>query len=453
MLHGFRYREGMRKPQRTRASTQNPGRYRRLALAALGCLALMCLNGCAGAANARALAAIERGEYASAVQTYRAAGSGRRLLGQIARALLLREAQADDAAHSRAAFSELTLLGTRARGMLAQLSRPEKPAALRGRALANAVALGDEVSRSQLRALAQNPDPDAADFALLALEMPRDWPELSSALQAPRAARRRAGLVVLSRSRDVALACGELTNLSAFDPLPELRAAALRPLAHCGPSAGAAIERALGDADLSVRVEALQALPRVMPERAALELDRPLGAALSIESLTAAAVLLHTSFASARAADTLSRGLSASEVWLRARAAVLVQTLPTAAIDRTALRSVLARERQPEVSLLLAIALGPADASAHAALVKLSRSGGIVAAQAARELAHLGDPAARARLHVLSGSHDPFVRASVARSLGREFGESESIAALLADPEWRVRLAAAGAVLVNTPSS
>jgi hypothetical protein len=444
----------MRKPQRTRASTQNHrGSWRRPATAALRCLWLLCLPGCATAASSRALGAIERGDYRSAVQTYRDAGASRRLLGQIARALVLREAQVDDAAHSRAAFAELGLLGTRARGMLAELSGPQQAPALRARALANAVALGDESARSELRALAGDPDPDAADLALLACDTPRDWPELSRALDAPRAERRRTALRVLSRARDVAPACPQLASLSALDPLAELRGAALRALLHCGPSGADAIAQALADPDPSVRLEALTVLARVAPERAARELDRPLGAALSVESLTAAALLLQGSFASARAADTLSRGLSSTQVSLRARTALLLQTLPAAALDRAALRDVLARERQPEVSLLLALALGSGDSVAHAALGKLSRGVGIVAVQAARELGQAGDATAHARLIALRSSRDPLVRATVARSLGRELDDRVAVVPLLADTEWRVRLAAAGALLANMPSS
>jgi hypothetical protein len=411
-----------------------------------------CLWGCAASpAQTRVVSEVQHGAYGPALQIYREQGHDRALLRAMAQAILLNDAELADAARQRAAFNEFVLLGTRARPLLEHLAEDERPNAIRARALGQLWALGDDAARARLRPLVYDTDAEVADLAYPALDARADAALLRAALSAPRSPRRLAALRVLSQFGDgTSVGLMELAEIARVDPQPSVRAAALLALERFGAPALFAFERALRDeTDASVRVVAIEAFARALPERAAPQLDQQLGAATTEESLAAAVALLRMRPARepARARDALSRGLSCVDSALRARAALLVRNLPDAERDRESLRAQLQVETNQEVKLALALALGARDPSARAALQALAQAATLPAAQAAFELAGLGDAAGAARLVALRGSPSPQTRVTVARLLGRGLRDPESIAGMLADADPEVRLAAAGAVL------
>jgi HEAT repeat protein len=239
-----------------------------------------------------------------------------------------------------------------------------------------------------------------------------------------------------------------LIEASRMDPSPQLRAAALYALERYGAGAADAFEQATQDPDEQVRGAALAGFARVAPERAELELDRQLGAAVSARSIAAAVTLLSLQPARqvARAQAALSAALSSPDASLRVQAAAALQRLPAAQLDRAGIRSRLRLEKTPGVRLALALVLGVEDPNAQRALAELSTSFSLTGAQAAAELAaHSGK--ARARLCAFSAHESALVRVSAARLIARELRDPAPIVKLLADSSWQVRDAAAGAVL------
>lgn len=412
----------------------------------------LCLSACgAGAAQTRVVSAVQHAQYAAALSTYREQGHDRALLRAMARAILENDAKLTDPQRQHAAFSELVLLGTRAKPMLEELCESERSNAIRARALAQLWALGDGAARAQLRAMALADDAAIADFAYPALDAQADAALLRAALTAPRTARRLAALRALSHvDGGVLTTLDELAEIARVDPEASVRAAALLALERYGAAAQFAFERALRDeADASVRVVAIEVFARALPESAASQLDQQLGAATSEQSLAAAVALLRMQPPRevARARDALKRGLDSLDSALRARAALLVRNLPQAQRDLEALRARLKVESDEEVKLEMALTLGAGDPVARAALQTLAQSASLPAVQAAFELAKLGDSAAEARLLTLRDSPSRLTRITIARLLGRGLRDPEAIAGLLADNDPDVRAAAAGAVL------
>jgi HEAT repeat protein len=420
--------------------------------AALLILAGLC--GCAAQASFHAVSAVERGVYSTAIRLYNENDHDPALLRDIAETLLLEEARRRDAPRRRAAFTELGLLGTRAEGLLDRLAEDKEKPEVRARALYLSMRLGDGGAREDLRGLLKDKDPEVGDVAYAALDPARDWERLSEALRAPRAGRRLIALQVIVDPRSSAppaSALSELAEVSRVDPDAAVRAAALHALERFGAAGAPALEQALQDPDEGVRTAALESLARSDPARAEPALDRQLGAATSQESLSAAVALLRMKPARqpARAWDAVNRALGSGDAALRARAATLLRALPDAPRDLDTARAQLAAETTPQVKLALALALGLDEAPARAALAELAQGRSLPAAQAAFELARLGDKLGQTRLLAARYSEQPPVRISAARSLGRELGEPQSVAGLLADRESEVRVAAAGAVLAS----
>jgi hypothetical protein len=411
----------------------------------------LCALGCAASETRHQVAsAVERGAYGDALRVYEKSGRDRAVLRALAESILVQDAERAEPQRQHQAFTELGLLGNRSRPWLERLAQPKRAKHVRVRALRLLMALGDAHARVQLRPLAFDPDPEIADIAFASLDASADREVVSSALYTPRTARRLAALALLS-APGAADSLREVEEVSRLDPQPSVRAAALFALERHGAAATSAFERALKDDDESVRVVAIEAFARAAPEQAVAYLDQQLGAAITRETLAAAAALLRMRPARepARARDALARGLSASESRLRSYAAVLVRTLPSAEKNLAAVRSRLAVESSVEVKLGLALALGTSDPAARAALFSLSQGTSLPAAQAAHELARLGDAAAYARLIALCVSPSSVTRATIARALGREQRAPQAVAALLADSDPDVRDAAAGAVLAG----
>jgi hypothetical protein len=280
----------------------------------------------------------------------------------------------------------------------------------------------------------------------LALRPEQDLPAVEAALRSPRSGRRAAALSLLRKAPAEHRAL--LIESARFDPSPQLRAAALYALERSGAQAADAFEAATQDPDEQVAAAALAGLARVAPDRAELLLDRQLGAAASTQSIDAAITLLSLKPArqEARARAALSVALSSPEAALRVQAAAALARLPSDQLDRTQLRASLRVEKTASVRLALALALGPEDPSAQRTLAELSSSFSLIGAQAAAELAARSGKA-RTRLIAFSTHTSALVRITAARLIARELRDPAPITQLLADADWQVRDAAAGAVL------
>ena len=425
------------------------------ARACLVCLGV-CFWGCATAARTEVVAHVQGGQYGAAVARYEREGKPRSVLQALSESLLMQAAQSADPEQQRAAFVELTLLGTLAKPLLESLTSADRAPLVRAQALRLSLVLGDEDARAPLRELSSSADPKVVDAAYAALDPDGDWPLLLDALRAARKERRAAALASVSRSaragnEDRELRARQrqaLSEVARFDPEPQLRAAALSALARHGVEALSAFEAGVQDADADVRSAALRGMLGLDPERARTLLDQQLGAAVSSESIDAAIALAALSPAREpeRAWSLLAAALVSPDASLRARAAGSLQLVPERVRDVAFLRTRLEAEPSRSVRLSLALALGNADPKAVQALVGLSESADLTGAEAAAELAPR-DEQARKRLRALTSHTTLLVRATAARLIARELHESDPLVKLLADASWQVRSAAAGAVL------
>ncbi|HET8940210.1 MAG TPA: HEAT repeat domain-containing protein [Polyangiales bacterium] len=410
-------------------------------------LCFLVLGGCAGsAAETRVTHDVARGDFKRALTFYEQEGRSPQLLRALSEGVLLAAARAPDPEQRRAAFVELSMLGTRAESLLEALSAPVEPLIVRAEALRLRTELGDDAARRTLRGLFDHPNPEISDSAVLALRPEQDLPAVEAALRSPRSGRRAAALTLLRKAKPEHRAL--LSEVARFDPSPQLRAAALYTLERYGAEAADALEAATQDSDEQVRAAALAGLARVAPERAELLLDQQLGAAVSTRSIDAAITLLSLQPArqEARARAALSAALSSPDATLRAQTAAALARLPSERLDLAQLRACLRVEKAPSVRLALALALGPEDPSAQRTLAELSTSFSLIGAQAAAELAARSGKA-RTRLVAFSTHTSALVRITAARLIARELRDPAPITQLLADANWQVRDAAAGAVL------
>lgn len=409
---------------------------------------------------------VARGDFSGALSRYEREGQSTQVLRALSEGVLRYAARASDPEQRRAAFIELSMLGTRGKPLLEELAEPSEPLLVRAEALRLLTELGDDSARQALRRLFDHPNPEISDSAVSALRPEQDLALVSAALRSPRAGRRASALGLLRRAPAEHRML--VTEVSRFDPSPQLRAAAVYALERYGSEAADALEAATHDPEEQVRVAALAALARVAPERAELLLDRQLGAAVSAHSINAAITVLSlrathaapqrrdsavsepvaasADTVRARARAALSAALTSPDAALRAQAATAVSRLPAALLDRAELRARLRVEKSEAVRLALALALGSDDPSAQRALAELSASFSLTGAQAAAALAaHSGK--ARERLCAFRAHDSALVRITAARLIARELHDPSAITKLLADESWQVRDAAAGAVL------
>jgi HEAT repeat protein len=400
----------------------------------------------ASAVGSRVSSDVARGDFSSALARYERDGRSSAVLRTFSESVLRYAARSSDPAERRAAFIELSMLGTRAGDLLEELSQSGESPSVRAQALQLRTQLGDDAARRELRSLIDHPDPEVADSAVQALSPTADAALLEAALRSPRPERRSTALALLSRAAPEHRAV--LIEASRFDPSPQLRVAALHALERYGAEIADALDNATRDPDQQVRAAALSALARVAPARAEPVLDQQLGAAVSEASISAAITLLSMQPPrhAARARAAIAAALSSPDVALRARAASALQRLPASELDRAGVRARLREEHADTVRLALSLLLGPEDLAARRTLSELSATFTLPGAQAAAELAALSG-SARARLCAFGAHESALVRTTAARLIARTLRDPEPIAKLLADPSWQVRGAAAGAVL------
>lgn len=396
--------------------------------------------------RARVSSDVARGDFRSALARYEQDRSPA-VLRTLSETVLLHAARSAAPEERRAAFVELSMLGTRAVDLLEELSQPGESALVRAEALRLRTQLGDSSARRELSRLVEHPDAEVVDSAVQALTVERDAAQLAEALRSARPERRSTALRLFGRAAPEHLEV--LVEASRYDPLPSLRVEALHALERYGEEAVSALEAASADPDEQVREAALAVLARVAPERAEPLLDRQLGAAVSEHSIGAAIALLSMKppRRAARARAAIGAALQSPDVALRARAATALQRLPASERDLSGVRARLRVEKAETVRLALALLLGPEDSLARGTLAELSTMSTLAGAQAAAELAAQSGKA-RERLFAFSTHDSTLVRISAARLIASKLREPEPIAKLLADPNWQVRGAAAGAVLM-----
>lgn len=417
-------------------------------------LALL-LFGC-GASNERARMVSHAGAWGDAYAKYEHSHE-RADLAMAAEGILTHLAVSPDAGERAAAFSELSAAGHGARPLLSYFAAdhsPHVPPITRGLALRALMQLGDADARARLRALADAEDPRLVDLAYAALDADRDRVRLLDALQSPRTDRRQAALAVLAAHADARVQPA-LADAARRDPLPAIRAAAINALARLGSGAADAISAGLEDRDQSVRLAAIAALVRAAGATALPRVSHYLDGKLGPESVETARALLLADVSSelTRSRQALALALEAKDSALRARVALIYQTLPSQHRDQLVLKAALLRETVLEVRLALCLALGAADADAHKALQALQVMPVVVGVQAAGVLARLGNPASHDELVKRISSPLPAVRKAVARTLGAELGDWEKMSWLMRDPDSGVSRAAASAVLHLQPES
>jgi hypothetical protein len=160
-----------------------------------------------------------------------------------------------------------------------------------------------------------------------------------------------------------------------------------------------------------------------------------------------------------RAIDVFSRALVSGDPALRGRAATTCRGLRELACEPWVLRDRVRREPNPEVKLLIALAIGPADPLAREALASLAHEQRtLISIEAAAELAASGDASYQRTLAKALDHPDARVRVSALRAVARLSsggaleGQSDPtlgarVAGQLADRDERVRTAAAVAML------
>lgn len=413
-------------------------------------------------------ALVDRGAYSEAVSATRANGREPKLEKALAEALLENAARSPDAARRGRAFAELSLAGTRSRPILERLENAREPLT-RALAFKASMQLGDVGARDTLRGLAASTDPELSALGFAALEPDRDRPQLLAALTQPNRARRAAAARVLSGSERSAEVRAALEAVAQHDPEPEVRAAAVVALSKQGPEAGTAIDRALDDESETVRIAGFSGLATIIPECTQAQtcdrehllkrLGRDQGSPPTPDSIAAAAAMLRIPNLPEpeRARDVFTRALESGDMRLRGLGAVMCRTLAAPGCDAAVLRERLRAEKLPQLKLLIAIALGPSDPLARAALTSVSNdTDAATAVEAAAELAALGDAAAQQKLEQALQNPNANVRVRALRSIGKlsvdgvipeGAAAGERVVDRLADRDERVRVAAAATVL------
>jgi len=417
-------------------------------------MAMLCVVGCAAAPAPQLEHALSEGQLGRALGHYETAGQGRpEDLARIADAVLERELGSAESATRGRALAAVARTGNAARPLLERL-RTASDLELRSAVLAQLVRLGDDAARSSLRPLLDSGQASVLSAAVEALEAATaaDAARLRQLLDSPFAQVRLAALGKLRHAAPVASLRLALVELSHGDPEPRVAAAALSALANHGPAGFAAIEAALERDSQPLRLAAIAALVRADPQRAAELLVRYLQGDPSVEGLEVARHLQAGQGAALAPAALaqVERALAAPDASLRARAATVLPSFHLPALDSPLAQAIAARlkvESAPSIELSLVLALPPSHALARRRLAKLSAGDGVVAVQAAAELARRGDRSGRRRLVELARDDKPLLRSVALATLARDLGLPHQARRGLLDKDSAVRIAVAAAIL------
>jgi HEAT repeat protein len=418
--------------------------------------AALCLgvSACVSGPRAAVVGAVDRGSFEEAMTAYERVretdGADVQLLGRVAGLLLEDEARSDDRERRRDAVREIAAAGTAGDAILRRLaaSGPARVDAL------EALARRDDGARNELRAFADDPDPDARAASMSGMHVIEDRALLVAGLAHPsarvreRAAERLAGAAPESDVRQL------LEQVARVDPEAAVRVSAARALGAFGPAALDPLRERLGDAASQVRMAAVGALVRADRDAATDVLGPLLATPPSAQGIEAARLLAQPS--GERPGDETARAylrqaLLTSDPALRSQAGVALVSLPRVSELEAPLREALARESDPGAKLSLARALlrqSGAREDALAALRALMREGsGMNSLQAAAVLAAERDADAAGVVAAFLDAEDPFLRRTAARALARDAMRPDDVRRMLRDPDAGVRIGAAGGML------
>lgn len=430
----------------------------------LSCL-LHPLLGCGGGPRAAVMEAVEHRNVRQALVRYERfrdeEGPDGRLLAPVAGLILQEEAGGEDAERSRAAIGQLALAGSPGQPVLERLATGGQSVGIRARALGALARRGDRSALDALRALLDDEDSEVLAAAVVSLDPEEDVDRLITLLTHTAGDVRKSAARQLSGSSPIGRARASLAEAARVDPLPDVRATAVRSLGNYGGAVFESLRERLSDADSGVRMAAVGALVRADRERALSAIGPLLEMTPSRAGIEAARVLADVP-ADAEPAEGavlarafLRRALSAGEVETRSQAAVALSSLPVDPGLEQALLQALESEEEPRVRLSLALGLHRREAvrgKAERALTALLEDEGMPGVQAASLLAKGGDRDALRHLARALRRGEPLIRRVAARAMAREALRPDAARRALRDEDALVRIHAAGGILAASSS-
>jgi HEAT repeat protein len=419
-------------------------------------LIVLCALGCATPAGVlRVRSKLQSGSIASALEVYETLRARHRpeapeALREIAGATIVRAALAPHRGTRDAAFGALESLGDQAPPLYERILRRGPPPAKARAAEGLLVGDDDDSGVAVLRRALRSSDGEirAAGVSWLAAES--RWRKIHPFLLDLDSAVRGAAARALARARMTPRTVLALREALRVDPSPAVRAAATRALARAGPSVVDALVAALSDPALGVRSAALGALASIQSPVARDRIERIASGEATAEGAQAAAALALSG--EPRGIVYLRRSLHSTDAELRRQAIAAGGSLAALRADVVPLLA----DPEPGVRLRAALALVRVPAERPAAqrvLSALLAAGGAETLPAATALAELGDTRARRRLREALSSPSPSERVLAVHAIGDRLGEPLAVRRSLVDPDPRVRLSAATAILREIGSS
>lgn len=245
-----------------------------------------------------------------------------------------------------------------------------------------------------------------------------------------------------------------LAEAARVDPLPKVRAAAVRSLGAYGALGFEQLRERLSDADHGVRMAAVGALVEADRERAVSVIGTLLEISPGPAGVEAARVLATGEGEGAQTARAfLRRALVSGEPNVRAQAAVALSSLPANDALVPALLEALEREQDATVRRAVAGILIERPATRGKAIEVLrammdEEGHAMNRVQAAALLARNGaTPEATRALAEFMREGEPDIRRTAARALARDALEPDAARTALRDEDALVRIHAAGGIL------
>lgn len=412
---------------------------------------------CGGGPRGAVMSAVDARDVGRSLEEYDRfrddeGGGDPELLGRVAALLLEEAARGEEASHRAAALAQLQMAGTDAEPALERLAASADEPSVQARALSVLASRGDGDARDRLRALVDSDDPAVLAEAVGVLDAGEDTERLLSLLQHTSADVRSAAARQLENAAPAGPVRAALAEAARVDPLPRVRAAAVRSLGAFGAPAFEPLRGRLSDEDSQVRMAAVGALVRADPERALAAIGPLLEMTPTPAGVEAARVLAGRGGEGATNARAfLRRALRTADADVRAQAAVALSSLTGDDSLREALVDALREESDGRVTLSLASILIEQAATreaARSALREMMEGEGMEAVQAASVLArHDGDGGAVRVLASAMQDGEPPVRRAAARALARDAMKPDMARAALRDDDPLVRIHAAGAIL------
>ena len=424
---------------------------------ALTSIVLLTAAGCGGGPRASVRSAVDARDVSRSLDEYdrfrEEEGGGDPGLLALVAALVLEQAVVRGNDDQRdAAFHQLSLAGTAADPALDRLAEGADDPAIRARALGVLVTRGDSGARAELRGMLDSDDTRIVAEAARTLDAPDDTPKLLELLVHTggdvRAAAAR-GLAGAAPAGSVYVALAEAARV---DPIPKVRAAAVRSLGAFGAQAFETLRERLSDADQSVRMAAVGALVEADRPQALAVVGSLLEMAPSPAGVEAARVIAASGGEGAETARAfLRRALVSGEANVRSHAAVALSGLPDNESLVPALAEALESEQDPQVRRALASILADRPATRAKALEALrammTEEEGMARVQAAAALAEHEPAAAIPVLTEAMQEGEPDVRRTAARALARDALSPDAARTALRDADVLVRIHAAGGIL------